>query len=222
VSARVVDFNNASRNGEPFEAFIQKHGIPNMGAPKCSRELKAYVIRAFARSIGWSRYYTAIGIRSDEPGRINLKVAKKERLIYPLAQIIRTTKSDINLFWSRQSFDLQLKSYEGNCDLCWKKSMRKLMTIASENPKLADWWRKMEQKYGTFIPVASRNNPNIRFPIRFYRDHLSIDTIIEESQLGFSPAADESKSISPCRQLDFFDSSIDGEFGQCAESCESF
>jgi 3'-phosphoadenosine 5'-phosphosulfate sulfotransferase (PAPS reductase)/FAD synthetase len=51
VSAHKVNYSTASRNGEPFEAFIQKHGIPNQGAPRCTRELKAYPIRAYARSI---------------------------------------------------------------------------------------------------------------------------------------------------------------------------
>ncbi len=222
VTARQVDFETASRHGEPFEAFIQKHGIPNQGAPKCTRELKAYAIRAYLRSIGWSKYYTAIGIRADEPRRINRNTAKKERLIYPFADLIRVTKYDVNSFWARQNFDLKLKSYEGNCDLCWKKSLRKLMTITAENPHLTDWWREMERKYGTLVPPASRNNPNIKLPLRFYRGYMAIDDIIAEAGMGFEPAPDESKNNDTCTQLDFFDDSIDGELGQCADTCEPF
>lgn len=37
---RIVDFESASRNGEPFEDMIRKHGIPNVSFPHCSRELK--------------------------------------------------------------------------------------------------------------------------------------------------------------------------------------
>lgn len=222
VSARLVDYQTASRKGEPFEAFIQKHGIPNVGAPKCSRELKAAAIRAYARSIGWSKYYTAIGIRADEPHRVNMKTARKERIIYPLVHMIRANKSDINLFWSKQPFDLALKSYERNCDLCWKKSIRKLMTIVKDNPTLADWWQEMENKYGTYIPPASRNNNNIRLPVRFYRDYMSIGDIIEESKFNHSPAVDESKVIDPYKQLELFDDCMDGEHGSCAESCEAY
>lgn len=118
VKARVVDFQTALRNGEPFEAFIQKHDIPNMVAPQCSRELKACAIRAYAHSIGWKKYYTAIGIRADEPRRVNLTASARQRIIYPLATMIPTSKEGVNFFWSKQTFELNLKSYEGNCDLC--------------------------------------------------------------------------------------------------------
>lgn len=222
VSARLVDFNSASRNGEPFEAFIKKHGIPNIGAPKCSRELKACAIRAYARSIGWKRYYTAIGIRADEKHRINTKTMKKQRIIYPLATLLHISKSDINLFWSKQDFDLQLKSYEGNCDLCWKKSTRKLMTIVSENPHLAEWWKTMEQRYENFIPASSQHNPKMKPPLRFYRSNMSINNIIEDASSGFDPAVDESKIISSCKQLAFFNGWLDVEDAGCAQSCEAF
>ncbi|WP_207510436.1 phosphoadenosine phosphosulfate reductase domain-containing protein [Longitalea luteola] len=222
VSARKVDFNNASRKGEPFESFIQKHGIPNLGAPKCSRELKAYAIRAYARSLGWKKYYTGIGIRYDEAGRINLRTAKHERLVYPLAQWLKVTKSDVNLFWSRQAFDLQLKSYEGNCDLCWKKSNRKLITILKENPHLADWWREMENRYGTYVPEKSKGNLNIKLPVRFFRDYRSVDDLLHEASFEHRLAVDDSKTIDPYKQLPLFDPCLDCETGACADSCEAF
>ena len=222
VSAKVVDFNSASRNGEPFEAFIKKHGIPNIGAPKCSRELKACAIRAYARSIGWKRYYTAIGIRADEKQRINIGTMKKQRILYPLATWLNITKSDINFFWSKQEFHLQLKSYEGNCDLCWKKSLRKLMTIVSENPHLAEWWRTMEQRYETFIPTSSLHNPKIKIPLRFYRDNMSVDDIIYDASFDFDPAVDDSKIIDNYKQLAFFNEWLDTQEGGCSQSCEAF
>lgn len=40
ISAKTVCFDTASRNGEPFEAMIKKHGIPNISTPHCTRELK--------------------------------------------------------------------------------------------------------------------------------------------------------------------------------------
>lgn len=64
VSAKVVTFETASRNGEPFDASNQKHGLPNQTAPKCTNELKSYAIKAYLREIGWKKYYTAIGIRN--------------------------------------------------------------------------------------------------------------------------------------------------------------
>ncbi|MEC5143054.1 phosphoadenosine phosphosulfate reductase family protein [Chitinophaga sp. 212800010-3] len=222
VSARIVDFATASRNGEPFEAFIKKHGIPNMGAPKCSRELKAYAIRAYARSIGWKKYTTAIGIRTDERRRINWKEAERQRIVYPLVNMIPTTSQDINIFWSKQEFDLRLSSYEGNCDLCWKKSKRKLLTILQENPQLASWWVDMEKKYENFVPQGSRCNLRIKPPLRFYRDHLSIHQLIEQSQQPFRRAADESREGISCSQMQLFQNELDKEDAGCANSCEGW
>src|SRR5574344_651912 len=81
VVAKVVNFETASRNGEPFEESIRKHGISNVNQPLCTRELKIYTINAYMRQIGWKRYHRAIGIRLDEIDRVNSNY-KKERIIY--------------------------------------------------------------------------------------------------------------------------------------------
>lgn len=218
VSANVVNFNTASRKGEPFEDMIKKHGIPNQQFPHCSRELKKNAIRAYLRQLGWTKYKSAIGIRADEPSRLDWVKSKKENIIYPLADTIRTTKSDINLFWSKQPFDLELKSYEGNCDLCWKKSMRKLMTIVKDKPELADWWREMEEKYGNYYP---QSRPQLQEPINFFRKQMTVDDIIEESQFPFEPARDESKDIDKWKQPQLWELELDTNDG-CVESCEAF
>lgn len=219
--ARVVNFETASRNGEPFEAVIQKFGLPNQNNPSCSRDLKKVVINAYLKSIGWRKFFTAIGIRADETGRINWAVAKKERLIYPLVTMVRTTKSDINKFWSQQTFDLRLKSYEGNCDLCWKKSMRKLMTIAKDNPELTDWWKEMEEKYENRLGEARQKNPNVKLPLRFFRGNASINDIIEDAKFPFEPAVDESNVIDKFKQIPLWSEDMDSNVG-CIESCEAF
>jgi hypothetical protein len=128
-----TDFWRASRNGEPFEDVIKKYGIPNISTPHCTRELKQNPIRAYAKSIGWKDYYTAIGIRIDELGRVNTF----KNFIYPLAQksFKPMTKPQINEWWESQPFRLQLKGYQGNCMTCWKKSDVKLYQIAKENQK---------------------------------------------------------------------------------------
>lgn len=231
VSAKVVSFDSAARNGEPFDSMIAKHGIPNTEKPICSRELKTYAIKAYCRQIGWKGYYTAIGIRTDEIDRMS-SCAKKERIIYPLISMFPTKKTDVNEFWLKQPFDLEIKSYEGNCDLCWKKSLRKLMTIAKENPKLCDWWQSMESKYENFIPESQKHNTNIQLPNRFFRNRLSISQIKELSAAPFLIARDESKDIEKWKQVNLFelnefglmqlkDYEMDTSNG-CEESCEAF
>jgi len=217
----VVDFNTASRKGEPFEKMIIKYGLVNQAFPHCTRELKEMTIKSYARSIGWRKYLTAIGIRKDEPKRLDWEKAKQKRLLYVLAKENPKTKSDINLWWSKQPFDLQIKSYEGNCDMCWKKSFRKLMTIAKENPKLSDWWVEMEKKYGEYIPLHRELSSNVKFPITFYRKNTSMNDIIEDSKFEFELAKDESKDIDKWKQSVLWDYELDSNDG-CSESCEVF
>lgn len=61
---KIVDYNSASRNGEPFEKMITKYGIPNKAFPHCTRELKRQTITRYLRTIGLNngKYETAIGI----------------------------------------------------------------------------------------------------------------------------------------------------------------
>jgi hypothetical protein len=209
----VTNFKEAERNGQPFEDVIFKYGMPNQNAPLCTRELKQRPIKSYARSIGWKKYELCLGIRSDEPKRIDWAKKKKYKLLY-FAELFHVTKSDVNNFWSKQIFDLELKSYEGNCDLCYKKGLRKLMTIVKDKPELADWWREMEQKYQMFDP---RNTGKI--PVRFFRDNMSIDEIIEESKFEFTPSRDESKDVDNYKQMMLFDNYLDTNNG-CVESCE--
>ena len=46
---KVVNFETASRNGEPFEKYIKDHQLPNAGVPSCSKQLKLYPIHNYAK-----------------------------------------------------------------------------------------------------------------------------------------------------------------------------
>jgi hypothetical protein len=105
--------------------------------------LKEIPIHKYAKSIFGNDYLTAIGIRADEKHRLGSDPKK----IYPLAEIGIDEKI-VRSFWERQTFDLELKDYEGNCDFCFLKSNRKKLTLISENPNVVDWWNEMELKYG--------------------------------------------------------------------------
>lgn len=194
----VVDFHSSARNGQPFEDVIKKYGIPNQSFPHCTRELKQHPIHSYIKSIGWMGYYTAIGIRVDEFDRMNPK-RKKLKYIYPLVEN-NISLRDVSIFWSKQEFDLKLKSYQGNCDLCWKKGAPKLQKILLESPNKADWWAEMENKYGRYVPESRSAIPE-NLPIMFYRGNKSIN--------------DFKNKKNKWEQADLFD------FG-CSESCEPF
>lgn len=146
----VVDFKTASRKGEPFEAVIAKYGLPGPGRLHCTRELKLNTMLSYLDSIGWAAgtYDRAIGIRADEIGRCSDSAAKA-RIVYPLAHWLPVTKPHVNEFWMKQPFRLLLTGYQGNCKWCWKKSLRKHMTLLSETPEKYDFPERMDAMYGT-------------------------------------------------------------------------
>lgn len=224
--AKIVNFNTAYRaeldNGvDPFEAHIAKYGIPNMENLACTRELKTNTIKAYARSIGWKRnsYETAIGIRTDEIDRISER-KDLDRIIYPLVSMQPMSKPMVNFYWKNMPFRLNLEGWEGNCSVCHKKSLRKLLTMAKRKPWKFNWIIKMQNKYGLFIPATHAHNSKIQTPVRFFRKHLSAEDILEMSKQPFEEATDDS-TVSENRQLDMFGLELDTSNG-CSESCEAF
>jgi hypothetical protein len=176
---KIVDFKTASRNGEPFEQMLTKYPMPNNMASNCTRELKQRPIDAYLReNYKGFEIVRVIGIRADEAHRKSNN-ADKENLTYPLCDELKVNSKFIRNWWSQQSFDLQLKDYEGNCDLCFKKSLKKRLTIIKENPSIANWWLEMEQKY------SSESIP--RFDLR---TNKSIEELIELAKRPFTRAKD--------------------------------
>ena len=140
---KIVNFKTASRNGEPFEEMLKVYPMPNPFVSNCTRELKQTPMNKYIKSLGYDKVITAIGIRFDERHRKSIK-AKEQGFVYPLCDEIKVDNKFIRNWWDKQCFDLQLKDYEGNCDLCFKKSLRKRLTIIKEKPESAQWWSDIE------------------------------------------------------------------------------
>ena len=132
-------------------------------------------------------YITAIGIRADEKHRVGSDPKK----IYPLAEL-GVDEKIVRNFWDRQVFDLELKDYEGNCDLCFLKSNRKKLTLISENPRIADWWNKMECTYG--------NEKQSKFAAD--RGTTILD-LVEMTRRPFSKAIDKHEANKKQKAFDF-------------------
>lgn len=171
-----VNFEKADRIGNTFENVIKKYGIPNQAFPHCTRELKLQPIRKFASDYFGEDYFTAVGIRSDEADRIS-KEARKNKIIYPLIsnKFIPSTKPEINYYWSKMPFRLDLKSYQGNCKWCWKKSLKKLQKIAYENPEFFEFPKLMENKYGKGEFTFFRNNLSANEILEIAHNHKVVD-----------------------------------------------
>lgn len=191
---KIVDFDSANRNGKPFKQVIEKYGIPNKSYKHCTNHLKLLPITQFMiQKIGWKKneYYTAIGIRIDEIDRVSEK-RNENKLIYPLINNIPFTKQHVNFWWSQQPFRLNLKGYEGNCKTCWKKSDKKLMTIAKENPSWFENFKKWEKQFENFIPEGQKQRTT---PIRFFRENKSVNDIFEKSKYFHDKIIDENIQI---------------------------
>lgn len=159
-----VDFDTASRNGEPFEMIIQKRNyLPNPVTRFCTSELKIRTMHKFqrahwaslgldAKGIDWDQF---IGIRADEMRRVSKIRARghstesvKEQMCMPLADA-GVTVQDVLAFWDEQPFGLELDTFNGrtlagNCDLCFLKPAGQVLSLINQRPERATWWAKME------------------------------------------------------------------------------
>jgi 3'-phosphoadenosine 5'-phosphosulfate sulfotransferase (PAPS reductase)/FAD synthetase len=176
----VVNFDTASRNGEPFrDMCIKRKALPNGFMRFCTGELKVDVVHNYLKdnAIGseLSPCDQMVGIRADEQRRVakmrgSSGAARGKKWIgdflTPLANagIVASIVGD---FWESQSFNLDTpmvngRSFHSNCDLCFHKPVAQILSLIQEKPSRATWWVEMEQ-------YAKENfKPSV---IHFSRDH---------------------------------------------------
>ncbi len=147
---RLVSHNSAARDGEPFRDSIRQKGfLPNQAARFCTGDLKVKPSRDYLRSLGWEHWLAALGIRADEPTRINREPQRERwQRWYPLADA-GVSKATVTAFWVSQPFDLRLVNIKGrtplgNCDGCFLKSEANLAALARDYPERHKWWQDME------------------------------------------------------------------------------
>lgn len=147
---RIVSYETASRQGEPFAALIEKTNyLPNVTRRLCTQELKLGVIKRYMLSLGYEFWINVVGIRYDEPRRLAKFRGIAEQELWetwlPLAEW-RITKEVVLSYWKEMPFDLKVKPHEGNCDLCFLKGRNKLKRIITEHPDKVKWWIDQEAK----------------------------------------------------------------------------
>ncbi|WP_312462335.1 phosphoadenosine phosphosulfate reductase family protein [Comamonas sp.] len=194
---RVVTYETASRNGEPFEAVVAAYGLPNQTFGHCTRELKLNPIKDYFASIDWAGTQTAIGIRADEMRRVS-KRADEAGIVYPLVDMIPTIKDDVLAFFEGFDWDLGIPEHQGNCIGCFKKSDKKLLTLYRENPENFAFPVRLDQLYRNVGPN------NVPGPRRMYRGHRSAPDLVAEfatADTAYRPPVHD---------------------GGCSESCELF
>lgn len=188
---KIVNYETASRNGEPFESLIRKKKyLPNPVTRFCTIEMKIRPMARYLFDIGFAENTRRcenmawIGIRADEPRRA-AKIQDKERI--PLFYD-GVTKKIVGDFWKAQSFDLGLFNnngitMHGNCDLCFLKGGNQIQSLIQEKPERAIWWAKMESL------IKSENVMSHEGTARFRKDRPSYqqmyDNALNQNILNF-------------------------------------
>jgi len=178
-----VDFETASRDGEPFEALIRKvQFLPSSAMRICTTHLKIRPFRKYLDSIGIHRPVQFVGIRADEMRRVvkiraNPEAEGMERHL-PLAAAGVDVHA-VNEFWSKQDFNLNLTTFNGrtlagNCDLCYLKPASQILSLIKEKPERAVWWAKMEsldlEKQVNGNKQFSRDRPSYAQMLKFSKE----------------------------------------------------
>tara|TARA_B100000809_G_C15119218_1_gene523623 strand:- start:1316 stop:2212 length:897 start_codon:yes stop_codon:yes gene_type:complete len=200
---KVVNYETASRNQEPFEEVIKKYGLPNKGYPHCTRELKENPIESYLRALGWEKgsYKVALGIRVDEPKRIKrgLNKSNKQFRVYPLVDWFETDKIDVLDWWEDQEFDLQIPEWLGNCVGCFRKSNAKIVkVIRDEGEKALDFPATMETFYG-HVGNNKINGVHVDEPRTIYRQYMRVPDLIKMfNESDYAPKDDDLESNEGC------------------------
>lgn len=186
---KIVNFDTAARNGEPFEAVIKKKNyLPNPVTRFCTVEMKIrpiarYLIDiGFAEKNGQAENMSWVGIRADEQRRA-AKIAEKERIPLAMAGV---TKEMVGEFWKNQSFDLMLPNingvtYHGNCDLCFLKGANQTFRLIKEKPERALWWIKMENTTLATKPTGATFRKDRPSYLEMYNYALSQDDMFGDN-----------------------------------------
>ena len=130
-----------------FNALIQhKKYLPNREKRICTEELKIKTAKRYLRFLGIQKFDNYIGFRYDEEQRVKRYESKYKKVtpVFPLYKW-GITKNDVNLFWEKKDYKLEIPSILGNCTMCFLKGKNALIRIMQNYPELAQEWIKDEQ-----------------------------------------------------------------------------
>lgn len=138
--------------GGGYEAMLEKEGyktVPNRVMRFCTKHLKIMTSRRYLLSLGITECDNLIGFRYDEPNRVNKYQSRwlKYHAKFPLYKK-KITKDQVNDFWSKKQYTLEIPHILGNCDLCFMKGRNAIISILKSYPELADKWIDDEKLMG--------------------------------------------------------------------------
>ncbi len=191
---RVVNYETASRSGEPFNELLQwMPSLPNVRGRACSAFLKIRNIAKWCHANGKNEWEDYIGMRYDESDRATEILAnsddKGRTPNFPLIESKQTVR-DVNAFWISHPFTLNIPNHMGNCDLCFLKAKWKRIAAAKSDPKAAQWWSDWEKRKASEGVTGDG--------ARFRKGQSYESIIFEASQPDLFDLADKTEEDVPC------------------------
>jgi hypothetical protein len=199
----VIDVNDCKHDMKPWKDMLQKYGTPyNPGGAFCTDRMKLVPYKKYLdQKYGRDGYITYLGIREDEPKRLNPRKG-----IEFMASISDFDKQDVLDWWNGQSFNLEIDEHLGNCVFCIKKGINKVALAIKDEPELALMYKDTLES-GSVRTVEKRKSPSLEM----YRGRQSFGQIIATFK-----DASRDEIASSLRGAKRFDT------GSCSESCEVF
>ncbi|HHR6503175.1 TPA: phosphoadenosine phosphosulfate reductase family protein [Providencia alcalifaciens] len=198
-SYEVIPTSEIKHDLEPWKAIVKKYGLPYPAGAFCTREMKFNPVTKYCKD-NFDEYTTWIGIRVDEQNRLK----QKDGINY-LADISDFEKDDINHWWSKQPFDLNIPEHLGNCVFCIKKSVNKIALAARDEPILA---KQFIDVINGDVREVNREQQSSQI---MFRGNNSLEGIIA---LFKNHTRDEIANV--------VKGSGGYKSGSCSESCEAF
>lgn len=204
LSWKIVDFQSASRNGEPFEKMLRYYDqlrkeekgeppiLPNPVNRMCTDRMKIKASAWWMKSLGYSEWTAVIGIRRDEPRRYTRMMASngKERWenVMPMYED-GILQADVQAYWKAQDIDLGIDSDFGNCDLCFLKHENKILRTIRRRPQSAVWWIAQEERTGQRFRKDRPSYKELAFVAAQMNKQMTLPTI---------PPSAEEEDLSDC------------------------
>lgn len=197
---KVVNYETASRDGKPFDDLLEWMSVlPNVVSRGCSMQLKIRTAMRYLFSLGLKEYASIIGIRNDERHRAIQILSNCDSFEHPQFPLCdwRVTESEVLDFWKNNCFDLQLQSYQGNCDLCFLKAKWKRIKMAKENPGALAWWKGWETR-----KANGGENRNGKY-FRLGEPYAEIERLANEKDLFETPNPNDHDIPCSCAERGF-------------------
>ena len=213
----VVDINELKHdpaNGV-YGQLMKKYGVPTLASAWCTSRMKEETHDKYCDDkYGKENYITWIGIRADEPNRLNIG---KNPLLRYMAEITDFEKQDVIHWWSKMPFDLEIDEHLGNCVFCFKKGHSKIALAARDEPELLAQWKESINQASDRLSREKEKDGGLLEPyIEYiekgvmYRNRKKVDDVIAM----FSMFDDNELRDTVYRNTK--------NSGGCSESCEVF